>query len=160
MARLTKMLFVACVLGAGCDLAGETMGPRGGTVVSEDGRFSLEIAPGALDHDVEITIATVACGAMDQTAVGACYEVGPRGTAFLFPAKVTFELDGDSLAGVRADHLALSGRREHGWDLLADRAVDLEDGTVSASALYLSSFALVAVEDPRPGAASREPAGE
>ncbi|MBL8946376.1 MAG: hypothetical protein JNK45_24635 [Myxococcales bacterium] len=160
MARLTKMLFVACVLATGCDLAGETMGPRGGTVVSEDGRFSLEIAPGALDHDVEVTIATVACGAMDQTALGSCYEVGPRGTAFLFPARVTFELDADGVAGVTVDHLALSGRREHGWDLLADRAVDLEDGTVSASALYLSSFALVSVEDAHHGAATREPAGE
>jgi hypothetical protein len=160
MARLAKMLFVASVLASGCDLAGETMGPRGGTVVSEDGRFSLEIAAGALDHDVEITIEAVSCGAMEQTAVGSCYEVGPRGTAFLFPAKVTFELDADSVASVTADHLALSGRREHGWDLLADRAVDLEDGTVSASALYLSSFALVAVEDPHQGPATREPAGE
>ena len=155
MAPLAKILFVASILAAGCDLAGETIGPRGGVVVSEDGRFSVEIAAGALDRDVDITIEAVSCGETDGLALGPCYEVGPRGTAFLFPAKVTMELDAGEFDAVSADRLALSSRREQHWDLLADRKVDLDDGTVSASASYLSSFAVVSMADEPHGSATR-----
>lgn len=159
MARLANMLFVAGFLAAGCDLDGQVVGPRGGTVVSEDGRFSIEIAPGALEREVEITISAVGCGAMAAVAMAPCYDVGPRGTSFLFPAKITFELEDAQLERVGADRLALSGRRDLDWSLLADRTIDVEDGTLSASAAYLSSFALVAVGEEKHDAA-REPAGE
>ncbi|MBC8073513.1 MAG: hypothetical protein IAG13_34650 [Deltaproteobacteria bacterium] len=144
MARLTQISILAIVAATGCQEAGETIGPRGGTVVSDDGRFSLEIAPGALEHDVDITITAADCDAMGVTAVGPCYTVGPRGTGFLFPAKVTYELDGE-LELAELDELAVSTRREHNWKLLADRVVDVEDGTLTASAVYLSSFAIVNV---------------
>lgn len=147
MARLTKMVFVACALTAGCDSEGEQIGSRGGIVVSDDGRFEVEIAEGALDHTIDVTITTVTCGTMSARAVGPCYAVGPRGTAFLFPARVSVELDDDTIAGVPADQLALSSRRDLSWDLLADRDVDLEDGTISASASYLSAFAVITVDD-------------
>jgi hypothetical protein len=159
MTRLDTMLFSALVLATGCQPAGEVVGPRGGTVVSEDGRFSVEIAPGALDREVEITIETIPCGEMTGVAIGSCYEVGPRGTAFSFPAKVTFELDDDQIAGVTADRLALSGQKQNAWALLADRTVDVEDGTVCGSATYLSSFAVVAVDLEATPKAERDPAG-
>lgn len=164
MTRLDTMLFSAVVLatslGVGCHIEGEIVGARGGTIVSEDGRFSVEIAAGALDHDVEITIETVPCGAMKGVAIGSCYEVGPRGTAFSFPAKVTFELDDDQIAGISADELALSGQKDDDWSLLADRTVDVEDGTISASATYLSSFAVIAVDVVAEPQAERDPSGE
>lgn len=160
MARLDKMLIAAVVLASGCQLEGEIVGPRGGTIVSEDGRFSVEIAPGALDRDVEITIETAPCGAMKGVAIGDCYEVGPRGTSFSFPAKVTFELDDDQIAGIRADELALSSQRNDDWSLLADRSVDVEDGTICASAMYLSSFAVIALDVQAEPLAERDPAGD
>ncbi len=159
MPRLTKMALVASVLAggltAGCDAEGEEIGSRGGIVVSEDGRFSVEIAPDALDHTVDVTITTVTCGTMTERAVGPCYAVGPRGTAFLFPAKISVELDDDTLEGVPASRLALSSRRELRWDLLADRDVDIEDGTISASASYLSAFAVITVDAPTPSSPKR-----
>jgi hypothetical protein len=157
MTRLAKLLCSISVLVAGCDLAGQTVGPRGGTVVSEDGRFSVEIAPGALEEMVEITIEERACAAIDVDAIGPCYEVGPRGTAFLFPARVVVELDGGDIAGATGERLALSTERDAKWRLLADRDFDLEDGTLSASAAYLSSFAVVAMSDEhKPGPATRD----
>jgi len=164
MTRLHTMLLGAVVLatssGIGCHLEGEVVGSRGGTIVSDDGRFSVEIAAGALDHDVEITIVTAPCGEMKGVAIGSCYEVGPRGTAFAFPAKVTFELDDDQIDGISADELALSGQRDENWSLLADRTVDIDDGTISASATYLSSFAVIAVDITAQPQARRDPAGE
>lgn len=155
MTRLAKLLCSISVLVTGCDLAGEIVGPRGGTVVSDDGRFSVEIAEGALEEMVEITIEERECSTMHIEAVGPCYEVGPRGTAFLFPARVVVELDGGDIAGVGAERLALSSQRDSKWGLLADRDYDLDDGTLSASAAYLSSFAVVTVSDsgePNPAA--------
>lgn len=145
MARLTRISLLAIACATGCDAGdGETIGPRGGTVVSDDGRFSLEIRPGALEDDVDITIDEVDCEAMSVTAVGPCYEVGPRGTGFLFPAKVTYELDDADLDG--ADSLAFKVQKADDWKLLADRVVDRDDGTLTSSAVYLSAFAIVNVQ--------------
>jgi hypothetical protein len=145
MARLTQISMLAIAVTTGCQEQGETIGPRGGTLISDDGRFTLEIAAGALDHDVDITIDEGDCGEMGVSAIGPCYAIEPRGTGFLFPAKVTYEL-GDELQEFDADELALSMEREDNWKLLADRVVDVEDGTVTASAVYLSAIAIVTVE--------------
>ncbi len=142
MARSTLVVLTSLVLSgialSGCESGGDTVGPRGGTIVSDDGRFSVEIRPGALEDDVAITIAEAECGSM----VGPCYEVSPAGVGFLFPAKVTFELEGEMHDGVPVDDLALIVSRGTEWTVLADRVIDHEDGTLSGSAVYLSSFAV------------------
>ncbi|MFO0632435.1 MAG: hypothetical protein U0168_06260 [Nannocystaceae bacterium] len=130
----------------GCQqVDGETVGPRGGTVVSQDGRLSLEIDPGALAHEVDITITPADCATMDVDAAGPCYHVGPVGTAFLLPALLTVELEPGDVESAGEDDLALSALREHDWRVLADRTYDREHGMVAASATYLSSFAVVPV---------------
>jgi hypothetical protein len=127
---------------AGCESGGETVGPRGGTVVSADGRFSVEVRPGALEDEVEIAIEEVGCDSMGAPALGPCYEVGPTGVGFLFPAKITFELEGDTHDGIDADELVLIAAHGDEWAVLADRHLDLEDGTISGSSAYLSAFAV------------------
>lgn len=144
MARLGTLTIFACVAMMGCQqVDGETVGPRGGTVVSQDGRLSLEIDPGALAREVEITITPADCASMDVDAAGPCYHVGPVGTAFLFPALLTVELEPGDVESAGDDDLALSALREHDWNVLADRNYDPEHGMVAASATYLSSFAVV-----------------
>lgn len=125
---------------AGCDTQGETVGFRGGTVVSEDGRFALEIPQGALDHEVEIVIDEIEC---DVAVDGICYEVHPLGTSFLKPVRATYELGGMNM---NPEAMALVVERESDWNKLADRDVDLEDAVVAASAMYLSAFAVVSLE--------------
>ena len=142
---MTRFSFIvlAALAVAGCESSGDSVGPRGGTIVSEDGRFSLEIRPGALESDVDIQIHDVGCGSMGVDVVGPCYRVTPSGMGFLLPATVTFELEGDTHDGVPADELALIVAHGQEWAVLADRSLDVEDGTISASAVYLSSFAVV-----------------
>jgi hypothetical protein len=126
----------------GCEAASEeTVGPRGGTVVSDDGRFSLEIPEGALDTEVQIRIHAVECE--PETAVGPCYEVTPRGMGFHVPAVVTYELGGMKLDALDPHRLNVIAERDEGWNVLADRIVDLDDELLSASAMYLSSYAIV-----------------
>lgn len=125
----------------GCEAEGETIGPRGGVLVSDDGRFSLEIPPGALDQEIEITLQAVPCGRAD--ALVECYEVGPVGLPLQFPAEVVYEVDEVMMETFGADELAVVVEKEDDWNLLADRKVDRDDATISASVVFLSSFALV-----------------
>lgn len=142
MNHLSKAALAAVVLMTGCSQAyGMDVGPRGGMVLSDDGRFSLEIPPGALDQEVEITIDQVECE--QPEAVGPCYEVGPVGMPLLFPAMVTYELDPDTLDEIDVDEIAVLTEREEDWKPLADHTVDASDEVVVASAVYLSAYAVV-----------------
>lgn len=141
MAALATLLAVT-----GCEqVEGETIGPRGGVVLSDDGQFSVEIPAGALDEEIEVTLHAVDCGAQD--ALAGCYEVGPVGLPLRRPAQVVYEVDAQMMETFGPDELAVVVENEDAWDVLADRRVDLDDITVSASAVYLSSFALVAIGD-------------
>lgn len=141
MGRLTVLLAVAAT---GCEsTGGETVGPRGGLVVSEDGRLSLEIPEHALRHEVEITIDVVDCDQPD--AIGPCYAVGPRGTAFRRPVLLTYELGDMALEGVDPRTLGIVAEHGDEWRVLADREVDMLDGILVSSAMYLSEFAIVPV---------------
>ena len=129
---------------AGCHTDTQTVGPMGGLVVSEDGRFSLEIPAGALDRDVDISIEEVECERSES--MGPCYDVQPRGTAFVYPAELAYEIGDMDLADVEPGSLGVIAERDDGWRVLADREVDTDDEVVYASAMYLSTFALVPVE--------------
>jgi len=58
------------------------IGPDGGTVTTSDGRFTLEIPPGALTEDTEITITRD--GTFDGDVL--VYDAQPEGLEFLLPA--------------------------------------------------------------------------
>ncbi|MEM6293331.1 MAG: hypothetical protein AAGA54_18810 [Myxococcota bacterium] len=124
----------------GCDASGETVGPRGGTLVSDDGRFSLEIPAGALDEAVELSIEEVECDLGD--AIGACYEVSPRGTAFVLPVEVAYEVADMDIT----ESVGVVAEAADGWRVLPDRDVDLDDAVVYGSAMYLSQYGLARVE--------------
>jgi hypothetical protein len=124
-----------------CDPAdASTVGPRGGTIVSADGRFSIEIPAGALDTDVDIEVTETGCAT--PRAVGSCYVVEPRGTTFFMPAEVTYELADMPLSDRDRLQLGVMVERDDGWQPLADRDVDIDDATVRGSVLYLSTFAV------------------
>lgn len=146
MHDIGKMLATALVALAalGCEAEeGDTIGPRGGVVISDDGLFSLEIPEGALDTEVAITIEQVDCHRAD--ALASCYEVGPVGLPLLLPAEVVYEVDEQMLQTFEGHELAVMSEKADDWNYLADRDVDENEVTVSASAVYLSSFALVAM---------------
>lgn len=133
---------------AGCDAQdGETVGPRGGIVMSDDGRLTLDIPAGALDEDVAIRIE-----ALDEAprgTVGTVYAIEPAGLALFVPAELTYDLTADEsdrsldLTGVEMDDLLLITEKNARWQPLADRSVDADAQTVSASVLFLSSYAVL-----------------
>lgn len=142
MNHIMKVALVAVVSMTGCsEEEGTIIDARGGIVVSDDGRFSLEIPPGALDQAVDVTIDEVECE--QDEAVGPCYEVGPIGMPLLFPGEVVYELDAEVMNDLDPEELMVLTERNEDWKPLADHDVDMVDGLVTASAVYLSSYAVV-----------------
>ena len=110
------------------------IGPEGGYVRSADGRFSLEVPEDALETDVEIEIVAIECEMAD------CYEIKPRGVAFLFPAMASYEAG--ELESMEGAELKVMGA--DGWQPLADAKVDEDEQLITASVLFLSAFAVQA----------------
>jgi len=145
MTHIVKLVIAAAIVLTGCDQGeGTTVGPRGGVVASEDGRFTLEIPEGALEQDVEITIEEVECD--PPSAIDSCYEMGPVGLPLLFPGTIVYDVNPEELDGLTADDLTVLVEREEDWKPLADHRVDMAQAQVTASAVYLSSFAVVVVD--------------
>lgn len=136
----------------GCDAQGETVGPRGGVVVSDDGRLTLEIPEGALDREVEITI--VESDDAPSSVLGTVYSIEPAGLVFSAPATLVYDVSASSedeerafdlaKAGVEMESLVLLGEKNSRWQPLPDRDVDADDEFVTASVLWLSSYAIAA----------------
>jgi hypothetical protein len=148
MTHIVKLAIAAAaiVLATGCEQEGTTVGPRGGMISSDDGRFTLEIPEGALDHDVDITITEVECE--QPEAIDTCYEIGPVGMPLLFPGTIVYDIDPDQLEGLSPEELTVLTEREQDWKPLADHRIDMAHAQVTASAVYLSSYAVVLVDEP------------
>lgn len=125
---------------AGCDAAGDGIGPEGGIVESADGRLSIDIPEGALDETVDITIEEV--DDLPEDALGPAYRVMPVGTVFNGPVFVVYNYGARGME-VEPDDIVLVVERDGEWSRMPDRHVYAEEGLVSASALYLSTFCVI-----------------
>lgn len=132
------LVAVAAAWVLGCD-AETVIGPEGGVLVSDDGRFSLDIPAGALGADIELSVVEVECQLEDY--VDACYSALPRGTTFRLPAEVSYDLEAPLMGDV-----ALVTLTAEGWRTLPDHRVHAAHGVVTGSAMYLSDYELVRVQ--------------
>jgi hypothetical protein len=145
MTHIVKLAIAAAVILTGCnETEGTVLGPRGGVVASADGRFTLEIPAGALDHDVAITIDEIECE--QPTAIDTCYAIGPVGLPLLLPGTIVYDLDPEELDGLSPAELTVLTERERAWKPLADHRIDMAQAQLTASAVYLSSYAVVVME--------------
>ncbi len=140
----TLALVLTTSIAPGCDaLDSDNIGEQGGIVVSEDGRMALEIPPGALQQETEISIQVIQG---PEGSMSPMYAIEPMGLTFEKPATLVFDYDDQTLADHDAQALTMVAHREARWTYLGDQHVDDEDQTVSASLLALSGVTIV-VED-------------
>lgn len=138
-----QMIATACLALAtlaGCDAVGDGIGPEGGVVTSRDGRITLDIPEGALEQPVEITIEEAED--LPEDALGPAYRVEPVGLVFDVPVHVVYNYGARGMEVEPAD-VFLVVEREHGWSKLPDRHVFADDGIISATTVYLSTFCVV-----------------
>lgn len=131
---------LVCTVATGCDLAGDRIGAEGGVVVSDDGRMMLEIPDGALDEAVDITITVTEA---PEGAMAPLYVIEPVGLTFQQPTALTFDYDDEDLGEHEPQSLTMVAHRELDWAYLADKQVDAEDQTVTASLMALSAVTVI-----------------
>jgi len=149
--RALRGSIAAAVFAASCGPAGTTsniVGPTGGEVCITGDRVCILIPPGALDDSKTIFITPTNDVPGGVYLNG--YEIGPSGTAFLKPAKVTFKIEElfaeDS--GVDPVLLRLYTRYEGDWEPLGTPVAPLDRvrRTLSGTVEHLSPFVVLRVD--------------
>ena len=91
--------FISCDGNGNNNVSTRTIGPEGGTVTSSDGKLTLEIPPGALSEDTEISIRRVDQSEISEefgdTDIDSAYELTPDGLIFDLPVRASVKLDED-----------------------------------------------------------------
>lgn len=146
--RLLALVLCTSSLAACEQAQGTAVGPRGGVVMSEDGRLTVEIPAGALDETLDISIHAVEDGPDGEGTAVRAYAIEPMGTVLVLPARVeynwTVEAAADAITrGGEILDPALVTERGPQWRALPDHAVDLDSGYVSGSINYLGVIAVV-----------------
>ncbi len=128
----------------------QTMVPTtGGTLVSADGRLTLEVPPGALQASRLLSIAPITNQA--PGGVGVAYRLGPDGTAFSAPVKLTFKYGDADIAGSEALALKVATQNADGsWGALKSDTRDDAAKTIGAETSHFSDWSLVAGFQLRP----------
>lgn len=70
------------------------IGPEGGTAASSDGRLMLDIPPGALEEETEITVERIENN--NETGTVLAFDLQPEGLNFLLPVGITALIDIDN----------------------------------------------------------------
>ena len=134
-------LVLTSTVATGCDmLDSDRIGSDGGMVISADGRMALEVPPGALDDEVDISIEIVEG---PEGSASDLYVVEPMGLTVNRPVVLTYDYDEQTLDGSEPEAMTIVAHRELGWAYLGDQEVDDEDQTLSASLMALSAVVVV-----------------
>jgi hypothetical protein len=116
------------------------IGVDGGSVTTSDGLVTIDVPAGALAGDTTLTIAPV------QNAppgfAGTVYEIGPTGTQFSSPAKLTFKYDPAALSGMDPNDLQVVTESGGAWTMVGVSSTDQSTNTVSALTLHLSQYSV------------------
>ncbi len=117
-----------------------TIGPEGGSLVSGDAMLTLEIPPGALAADTEISVTPISNEA--PTGFGGAYRLGPEGITLAAPARVTLGWTEAMLAGTAPEYLGIGYQtRDRTWNrVLLGSSLDQSASTLSVETTHFSDW--------------------
>lgn len=108
-----------------------TIGAAGGSLRTADGRFELEVPPGALAADTQLSVQALTHTL--PSGVGLSYAIAPQNVTFAQPATVRLRPSNDDQAGV-GDRQRLAMQDASGaWFDLRDAVVAAQAGTKSGA---------------------------
>jgi hypothetical protein len=118
----------------------------GSTVVTEDGDVRLEIPPGALPgvNPVQISVAPPIDAPPDRFLIpGTAVELGPDGSQFATPVKLTVAYDPSLIPSGRPEEsLRLYLKTGQSWELVVGSTVDPITNTVSGQLSHFSTYSV------------------
>ena len=128
----------------------------GGTLVSFDGRLTLEVPSGALAAQQTLTIQAINNESPKGKGVG--YRLGPDGTTFNAPVKLTFKYSPSDLTGSEVAALGIAFQNSLGQWQLNSVTRDAAAKTITGETTHFSDAAMLGGWSLKP-ASRRLPAG-
>ncbi len=113
----SRIFVTSMLLAFGCGGGGSSIGPEGGTVVSDDGKMKLVIPPGALSSPASIKITKTDSGFPADAALlaGSTYQIDAPELTLAIPGQLIYELGTlpapttMSVPGLGTQHQAVDG---------------------------------------------------
>ncbi len=117
------------------------IGAAGGTIVSDDGSFSIDVPAGALASDTDITIQPITNTAWGGLRNG--YRLTPDGLTFTQPVDLVFDVAPQDLAGSHPDFLDVAFQTSEGfWQVVENPRYDDAAGTFTVSTTHFTDYSL------------------
>ena len=131
----------------------KSIGPAGGTVATEDGRFSVTVPPGALGADTPIAIQPTENTAPE--GLGASYHLTPDGQVFQQPVELSLVYTDDEVDGSAPEALGLAFQDDKGmWEWQPGVTVDPVAHRLRVATTHFSAWAGIPGLQLRPRKAS------
>jgi hypothetical protein len=120
-----------------------SIGAGGGQIVASDGAAALEFPAGALGNETPITISEAehTAGVPEWSTV---VTLGPEGTTFAQPVKLTLAFDAARLpAGIAPQALAIYLWEDGGWVEVPGSVPAIDNGTVTVELAHFSTYTVL-----------------
>lgn len=139
------------------DAVTKDIGPAGGTLSSADGRLTLTVTQNALRENVRFSIQPISN--MAANGVGTGYRLGPDGSKFSTPLRLTFRYDEADLEGTAAEAFAFAYQDEKGsWRALRSGSLDSAAKTLTVSTTHFTDYSVLSRMKLTPNRATLRPA--
>jgi len=117
----------------------QTIGPAGGTISAEDGRFSVTIPAGALTSDV--TIGLQPLSNTNNAGKGTAYRMTPHGQQFSQPVTLTIHYTEEELEGTMPEALGIAYQNDKGvWMAVGGTKLDTAQRSLSIRTKHFSDW--------------------
>jgi hypothetical protein len=131
----------------------KSIGPAGGIVATEDGRFSVTVPPGALSADTSISIQPTENTAPE--GLGASYHLMPDGQVFQQPVQLSLVYTDDEVDGSAPEALGIAFQDDKGmWEWQPSVTVDPAAHRLGVATTHFSTWSGIPGLQLRPKKAS------
>jgi hypothetical protein len=125
----------------GSPTAQKTIGPEGGTLLSEDGRLKLTIPAGALPTAQEVSIQAISN--QNPLAVEKAYRLTPHAVEFAKPVTIVFSYTEDDVQNTIPEALGIAYQDNNGiWQAQGNTELDKATKTVTVTTTHFSDWSL------------------
>ncbi len=138
-----EMVFAATEVGAPHgDKVTKEIGPAGGSLVSPDGRMTLNVPKNALAEPVRFSIQPITNKA--GNGIGLAYRLEPDGKTFTTPLDISVRYDDQDLEGTVVEALSIAFQDGEGaWHSQKLARLDLAAKTLTVSTTHFTDFAFL-----------------
>lgn len=123
----------------------KSIGPAGGSIVSPDGRITVDVPPNAVPGPVNFSIQPITN--LAHGGLGNAYRLEPSEQQFATPIKVSFKFDAQDLKDIIPEALAVAYQDKTGvWQAFKTINIDQATRTLNVSTTHFTDWSVWTVE--------------